>query len=78
MGKTIKYLSKTRKKKLFSSIKKKPSKAGRTYKRRDYISNDGMLTSVWGPPLWHVLHCISFNYPNKPQLKIRNIIDNLL
>tara|TARA_B110000908_G_C10144461_1_gene398363 strand:- start:414 stop:1052 length:639 start_codon:yes stop_codon:yes gene_type:complete len=69
MGKTIKYLSKTRKKKLFSSIKKKPSKAGRTYKRRDYISNDGMLTSVWGPPLWHVLHCISFNYPNNPTVK---------
>merc|ERR1712098_204379 len=25
-----------------------------------------MLTSVWGPPLWHALHCISFNYPVKP------------
>ena len=25
-----------------------------------------MLTTVWGPPLWHVLHAISFNYPAKP------------
>ena len=32
----------------------------------DFISNDGMMTSVWGPPLWHVLHTISFNYPIKP------------
>ena len=60
------FFKKKRKKILFKSIKKKQSK---TYKRRDYISNDGMLTSVWGPPLWHVLHCISFNYPNKPTSK---------
>lgn len=32
----------------------------------DYNSNDGMLTSVWGPPLWHTLHTISFNYPVHP------------
>ena len=25
-----------------------------------------MLTSVWGPSLWHSLHTISFNYPVKP------------
>lgn len=25
-----------------------------------------MLTYVWGPPLWHSLHTISFNYPVKP------------
>jgi len=70
MVKIRKYLpknkTKKRKKGLFKSIKKKQSK---TYKRMDYISNDGMLTSVWGPPLWHVLHCISFNYPNKPTSK---------
>ena len=29
-------------------------------------SNDGMLTSVWGPALWHSLHTISFNYPVNP------------
>ena len=29
-------------------------------------SGDGMLTAVWGPPMWHTLHTISFNYPIKP------------
>lgn len=33
---------------------------------KDYNSNDGMLTYVWGPALWHTLHTISFNYPIKP------------
>ena len=32
----------------------------------DYNSGDGMMTSVWGPPLWHSLHTISFNYPINP------------
>lgn len=32
----------------------------------DYNSGDGMMTSVWGPPLWHVLHTMSFNYPINP------------
>ena len=38
----------------------------RTFKNNDYNSNDGMLTSIWGPPLWHVLHSMSFNYPVNP------------
>ena len=33
----------------------------------DYNSNNGMLTNVWGPSLWHSLHTISFNYPVKPK-----------
>ena len=44
--------SKTRKKKL--------------YTQSDYSSSDGMLTYVWGPALWHVLHTLSFNYPTSP------------
>jgi len=36
------------------------------YTNDDYNSGDGMLTSVWGPSLWHYLHIMSFNYPNKP------------
>jgi hypothetical protein len=36
------------------------------FNNNDYNSNDGMLTSVWGPPLWHALHTMSFNYPVKP------------
>lgn len=35
----------------------------------DYYSGEGMMTSVWGPPLWHVLHIISFNYPINPTNK---------
>jgi len=37
-----------------------------TFKKNDYRSGDGMLTTVWGPSLWHYLHTMSFNYPNKP------------
>jgi len=37
-----------------------------TFNQNDYNSKDGMLTSVWGPSLWHSLHAISFNYPTKP------------
>lgn len=37
-----------------------------TYSTEDYNSNDGMLVSVWGPSMWHVLHTMSFNYPAKP------------
>ena len=25
-----------------------------------------MLTTVWGPSMWHYLHTMSFNYPVKP------------
>ena len=28
-----------------------------------------MLTSVWGPSMWHYLHTMSFNYPVNPTLK---------
>lgn len=38
----------------------------RIFTRKDYSSGDGFLTAVWGPPLWHVLHTISFNYPVSP------------
>ena len=36
---------------------------------KEYNSNDGMLTDVWGPPFWHFLHVISFNYPVSPSRK---------
>lgn len=38
----------------------------KVYTKKDYNSGDGMLTSVWGPGLWHYLHVISFNYPINP------------
>ena len=37
-----------------------------TFDDAHFSSNDGMLTSVWGPCLWHSLHTISFNYPVEP------------
>jgi hypothetical protein len=39
------------------------------FTKKDYNSNDGMLTTVWGPSQWHVLHTMSFNYPVKPTIK---------
>ena len=36
------------------------------YSDQHYQSNDGMLTSVWGPSTWHMLHTMSFNYPIQP------------
>ena len=39
---------------------------GNVYNQEDYSSNDGFLTSIWGPAIWHFLHTISFNYPVEP------------
>jgi hypothetical protein len=39
------------------------------FNAKDFQSNDGMLTTVWGPPMWHYLHTMSFNYPVKPTRK---------
>ena len=36
------------------------------YSESDYNSGDGMLTTVWGPSMWHYLHVMSFNYPVNP------------
>ena len=47
----------------------KSKKRGRTFKKRDFQSGDGMLTSVWGPSMWHYLHIMSFNYPVKPTIE---------
>ena len=37
-----------------------------TFGSTEYNSNDGMLTTVWGPSIWHFLHTMSFNYPVNP------------
>ena len=58
MGKTRKNINthnKTKKKYVFN--------------KNDYNSGDGMLTSVWGPAMWHYLHTMSFNYPVNPTLE---------
>jgi len=41
-------------------------KTRRIFKPSDSKSGDGMLTTVWGPSLWHFLHTMSFNYPVEP------------
>ena len=38
----------------------------RIFTKKDYNANDGMISSVWGPPMWHYLHTMSFNYPVEP------------
>ena len=64
-----------------TKTRKKRKQKKRVYTRKNYKSNDGMLTSVWGPSLWHVLHCISFNYPINPtpkqKKKYRQFVSNL-
>jgi len=51
------------------------------YSEEDYNSNDGMLTAVWGPSMWHYLHTMSFNYPvnptNETKERYRNFILSL-
>ena len=46
--------------------KRRNKKTKKIYTKKDFASGDGMLTSVWGPSLWHYLHTMSFNYPIKP------------
>jgi len=57
------------KKRTRKNKKSNKSKTRKVYKKGDFKSGDGMLTSVWGPSLWHYLHCMSFNYPVKPTAK---------
>jgi hypothetical protein len=38
----------------------------RVFNNSEYNANDGMVSSVWGPPFWHYLHTMSFNYPVEP------------
>jgi hypothetical protein len=42
-------------------VKPKP-----VFSNKDFLSGDGFLTTVWGPPMWHFLHTMSFNYPVHP------------
>ena len=48
------------------SRKKNPKIKKRVFTKKQYNSGDGMLTSVWGPSMWHYLHTMSFNYPAEP------------
>ena len=56
---------KKRKSKKNKTLKKSP------YYKEDFESGDGMLTTVWGPSMWHTLHTISFNYPVNPSTSVK-------
>lgn len=53
-----------------TKIKNNKTKNNKTQKRvftqSHYSAGDGFLTSTWGPPMWHYLHTMSFNYPVNP------------
>lgn len=66
----IKYLK--------SSNANKKTRKNTTYTKNDYNSGDGMLTSVWGPGLWHYLHTMSFNYPVEPTSKDKKQYKNFI
>lgn len=76
--KTAKNKTKT---KMRTKTAKNKTKSERVFKKQHYNSGDGMLTTVWGPPTWHSLHTISFNYPVHPtcqdKTNYRNHILNL-
>jgi hypothetical protein len=57
-------MSKTRKNRNTHNKTKK-----RVFTVKDYNSGDGMLTTAWGPAIWHYLHMMSFNYPVNPTPK---------
>ena len=54
----------TSKTKRNKNIKNKTKK--NIYNETDFNSNNGFLTAIWGPAIWHFLHIISFNYPVEP------------
>ena len=57
---------KIKSKEFYSNFVKNFKQNGGVYSESDYNSNDGMLTTVWGPSMWHYLHTMSFNYPVNP------------
>ena len=58
--------------------KTKTRKKKRVFKKGDFYSGDGFLTTVWGPALWHTLHTISFNYPVKPTSEEKTFYRNYI
>tara|TARA_B110000208_G_scaffold134954_1_gene163220 strand:- start:376 stop:921 length:546 start_codon:yes stop_codon:yes gene_type:complete len=48
------------------------------YTKEDFNGGDGMLTYIWGPPLWHFLHTMSFNYPVNPTEEQKDDYSNFL
>lgn len=57
---------KTRSKSKHKSNSKQQKQTVKRWKKGDFYSGDGFVTSIWGPAQWHMLHTISFNYPVSP------------
>ena len=45
------------------------------FTEKEYNSDYGFITYIWGHMLWHFLHIISFNYPVNPENIIRKRFD---
>jgi len=58
-------------------VKKNKTKK-KIFDKNNYNSNNGFLTTIWGPPLWHCLHIISFNYPINPTQKEKQNYKNFI
>jgi hypothetical protein len=69
---------KIKKQKKYKSLKKNKTKKNNIFSSKDYSSNDGFLTTVWGPAQWHMLHTISFNYPVNPTQEQKNNYRNYI
>ena len=61
-----------------SLLNKKSLKKNKIFSSKDYNSNDGFLTTIWGPSQWHMLHTISFNYPVNPTKEEKNNYRNYI
>jgi hypothetical protein len=63
---------------LNNKTKNKTRKNNKTYTNKDFKSNDGMISNVWGPALWHYLHTMSFNYPVHPTMEEKRHYRNFI
>jgi hypothetical protein len=57
---------------------RKQTRKHRVFTKKNYDSGDGMLTTVWGPSMWHYLHTMSFNYPINPTKQDKKHYKNFL
>jgi len=63
-------MTKTRKNRPgIKSKAKAKTRSKRVFKKNDFYSGDGMVTKIWGPVAWTLLHTISFNYPVNPTVE---------
>lgn len=76
MGRTKKHAQVKKTKRI--SKTKRMNKTKRVYKKKEYSSGDGMLTTVWGPSMWHYMHTMSFNYPIKPTIADKTHYKNFI